>query len=332
MWTCTYKESKKYMSWRELFTEPDLVKNASASDLDVAQEDALVVAGLRIDNPAAAWVSKATLKTATLKGEPISKYASDQVNRACALFSITDDMFQLKDVEGHSFIIKEAGMNAEFCILSQDSFETAVTTLLDKRANAPYTFCRDCAIELLNVKDIEGYILDAETNMRLHKLAGNLDFNKEAAAEAITERAEYIRDYKANYPEYQSLMKLASACNKVSRTDSALISSEIIQCIDELDRKYNFMDKMASKYFTPIEEVIYLTHEESLIKEASEEVDLDGINKMTRKSFMIPEVCDEMAKWASDNGYATTADPDDIIDCVSSMSESLRAEFVELFG
>lgn len=320
------------MSWREIFQEPDIVKNANASDLDTSGEDALVISGLRIDNPAAAWVSKATLKTLELKGEPINKYASDQVNKACGLFNITDDMFQLNDVDGYSFIVKEAGMNAEFCILSQDSFEQAVNALLEKRANAPYTFCRDCAIELLNVKKHANYSLDFDDTVRLQKIAGGLDFNTEAAIEAIKKRAEYIRDYKANYAEYQSLMKLASACEAVKRENNSPLSNEIIQCIDEVDRKYNFMDKFATKQFSPIEEVAYLTHEESLIKEASEEIDLDGVNKMTRKSFMVPEVCDEMAKWASDNGYATTTDPDDIIDCVSSMSESLREEFVQVFG
>lgn len=320
------------MSWREIFQEPDIVKNANASDLDTSGEDALVISGLRIDNPAAAWVSKATLKTAELKGEPINKYASDQVNKACGLFNITDDMFALRDVEGYSFIVKEAGMNAEFCILSQDSFDQAVSALFEKRANAPYTFCRDCAIELNHVKNNAGYSLDFDSNIRLQKMAGNLDFNTEATVDAINARAEYIRDFKGNYPEYASLCKLANVCRNIERENSTLLASEIIQCIDEVDRKYDFMGKFASKNFTPIEEVAYLTHEESLIKEASEEIDIDGVNKMTRKSFMIPEVCDEMAKWASDNGYATTADPDDIIDCVSSMSESLREEFVQLFS
>jgi hypothetical protein len=308
------------------------VKNANASDLDTSGEDALVISGLRIDNPAAAWVSKATLKTAELKGEPVNKYASSQVNKACGLFGITDDMFELKDVEGYSFIVKEAGMNAEFCILSQDSFEQAVNALFDKRANAPYTFCRDCAIELKNVKNHAGYSLNFEDNIRLDKMAGNLDFNTEATVDAIKQRAEYIRDYKGNYTEYQSLIKLASVCENAKRENNSLVSSEIIQCIDEVDRKYDFMNKFASRQFTPIEEVVYLTHEESLIKEASELIELDDKHQITRKSFMIPEVCDEMAKWASDNGYATTADPDDIIDCVASMSESLREEFVQLFG
>jgi hypothetical protein len=320
------------MSWREIFQEPELVKNANASDLDTSGEDALVISGLRIDNPAAAWVSKATLKTLELKGEPINKYASEQVNKACGLFNITDDMFALKDVEGYSFIVKEAGMNAEFCILSQDSFEQAVNALFEKRASAPYTFCRDCAIELNNIKNNTGYSLDFEDNIRLQKMAGNLDFNTDATVEAIKQRAEYIRDYKGNYPQYQSMMKLANICSDIERENSALMTTELIRCIDEVDREYDFMNKLASKRFTPIEEVAYLTREESLIKEASEEVDLDGVNKMTRRAFMIPEVCDEMAKWASDNGYATTADPDDIIDCISSMSESLREEFVQLFG
>jgi hypothetical protein len=320
------------MSWQEFFKEPDIVKNASADDLDPSIEGALVVSGLRFDNPASTWVSKATIKIAELQGTPINKYASAQIDKACNLFGITDDMFQLQDIDGYSFIVKEAGMNAEFCIISQNSFNDSVQALFEKRANAPYTFCRDCAQALLDVKNSAGYYLDFEDNVRLQKMAGNLDFNAELAQTAIQERASYIRDYKGNYPEYQSLSKLASACSKVDRTNSTLLASEIACCVDEVDRKYKFMDKFAAKNFTPIEESIYLTHEESLLKEASEEIDLDGIHKITKRAFMIPEICDEMAKWASDNGYATTGDPDDLVDCVSSMSESLRAEFVELFG
>lgn len=320
------------MSWREIFQEHSLVKNANASDLDTSSEGALVVSGLRIDNPAATWVSRATLKAAALRGEPINKYASDQVNRACALHGITEDMFQLKDVEGYSFIVKEAGMNAEFCILTQDSFDQAVQALFEKRASAPYSFCRECASRLADVKASAGYFLDTEDNTRLQKMAGSLDFNADAAAEAINERALYIRDYKGDFEGYQSLSKLASVCQQIPRTNNALLANEIISCIDDVDHKYGLLGKFASCEFTPIEEVAYCTYEQSLLKEAGELVNIDGTRKMARRSFMIPEVCDEMAKWASDNGYATTADPGDIIDCVNSMSEMLRDEFVQLFG
>ena len=321
-----------HMSWREIFQEPDLVKNASDSDLDTSSEGALVISGFRIDNPAAAWVSKATLKASELRGEPINKYASDQVHRACGLFNINDDMFQLKDVEGYSFIVKEAGMNAEFCILSQDSFETAVNALFEKRANAPYTFCRDCASELLNVQRNTGYSLDYEDQVRLQKMAGGLNFNTEAAADAIDKRADYLLDHRGQYKHYQALKKLASACSNIPRENNTLAVSELIRCVDDVDREYDFMNKLASKYFTPIEEVAYLTHEESLIKEASDIIELDDKHCITKRPFMIPEVCAEMAKWANDNGYATTDDPSDILDCVTSMSESLREEFTQLFG
>jgi hypothetical protein len=320
------------MSWREIFQEPYLVKNANASDLDTSIEGALVISGLRIDTPAAAWVSKATLKASELCGEPINKYASDQVDRACTLFGITDDMFELKDVEGFSFIVKEAGMNAEFCILSQESFNQAVEGLFEKRANAPYSFCAKCAQSLIDVQKNTKYILDYQDQTRLEKMAGALDFNVEATINAIRQRADHILNYEGNYEEYRSLNKLANACQQANRVNHNAIAQEVIKCIDEVDRKHQFMNKFASKNFTPIEEVVYLTHEESLIKEASELIDLDEKHQIAKRSFMIPEVCDEMAKWASDNGYATTGDPDDLIDCVASMSESLRAEFVELFG
>lgn len=320
------------MTWQFFFQEPDLVKTASASDLDVNAEDSLVIAGYRIDTPASAWVSKASIKADELQGKAINKIAAAEVERACNLFNITDDMFQLKEAEGDNFIVKEAGLTAEFCILSNDSFNQAVQAVFEKRASAPYDFCRECASKLLEVKESRNYDLSVEDNVRLNKMANYGNFDADAAAEAIRERAEYIYKFKDNYAEYTQLNKLANACANVPREGNTIIPLEIVRCVDELDRKYNLMHKFASHKVTPIEEIVYLTQEESLIKEASDIVDLDGVNKMVKRPFMIPEICDNMAKWASDNGYATTAEPDDIIDCVASMSESLRKEFVEVFG
>ena len=96
---------------------------------------------------------------------------------------------------------------SEFCILSQDSFETAVNALFEKRANAPYTFCRDCASELLNVQRNTGYSLDYEDQVRLQKMAGGLHFNTEAAADAINKRADYLLDRRGQYKHYQALKK-----------------------------------------------------------------------------------------------------------------------------
>lgn len=320
------------MTWQFFFQEPDLVKTASASDLDVNAEDSLVIAGYRIDNPASAWVSKASIMADELQGKEINKLAATEVDRACYLFDITEDMFQLKEAEGDNFIVKEAGLTAEFCILSDDSFNQAVQAVFEKRANAPYDFCRECASKLLEVKEARNYNLTNEDAVRLNKMANYGNFNAAATAEAIRERADYIYKFKDNYAEYTKLNKLANACANIPREGNTMLPLEIVRCVDEIDRKYNLMHKFASHKMTPIEEVAYLTAEESLIKEASDIIDLDGINKMAKKPFMIPAICDTMAKWASDNGYATTTEPDDIIDCVSSMSESLREEFVQTFG
>ena len=320
------------MTWQSFFQAPDLVKTASASDLDVNAEGALVIAGYRIDNPAAAWVSKASIKTDELRGMAINKLASAEVNRACELFGISDDMFEMHSVKGHSFIVKEAGMTAEFCILSEDSFNKAVQAVFEKRANAPYDFCRACAENLIGVQEAEGYTLTHEDNIRLQKMANRGNFNAQATKEAIEQRAEYAEIFGLNSAEYNSLTKLANACSLVPREGNTMFPLEIVRCIDEFDRKYNLMHKFASHKVTPIEEVAYMTQEESLIKEASDIVDIDDVRSITKKPFMIPAYCDMMAKWASDNGYATTAEPEDILDCVTSMSESLREEFVQTFG
>lgn len=320
------------MTWQSFFQAPDLVKTASASDLDVNAEGALVIAGYRIDNPAAAWVSKASIKTNELRGVAVNKIASAEVDKACNLFGISDDMFEMNSVKGHSFIVKEAGMTAEFCILSENSFNKAVQAVFEKRANAPYDFCRACAENLLGVQEAEGYSLPPEDFTRLQKMANVGNFDAHATKEAIERRAEYAEIFGLNSTECDSLMKLANACSLVPRDGNTIFPIEIVRCIDEFDRKYNLMHKLSAHRMTPIEEVAYMTQEESLIKEASDIVEIDDVRTITKKPFMIPEICDNMAKWASDNGYATTAEPDDIIDCVSSMSESLREEFVQVFG
>ena len=320
------------MTWQLFFQAPDLVKTASASDLDTNAEGALVIAGYRIDNPAAAWVSKASIKTDMLRGVNINKLASAEVDKACELFNINDNMFKLKDVEGHSFIVKEAGMTAEFCILSEQSFNDAVHALFEKRASAPYDFCRACADNLLDLQASTGYSLSTEDAVRLNKMANRGKFNAQATKEAIQQRAEYAEVFGLNSAEYNSLTKLANACSLVPREGNTVFPLEIVRCVDEFDRKYNLMHKLASHRVTPIEEVAYMTQEETLIKEASDIIEIDDVRKITKKPFMIPSYCDQMAKWASDNGYATTTEPEDILDCVSSMSESLREEFVQTFG
>jgi hypothetical protein len=320
------------MTWQSFFQAPDLVKTASASDLDVNAEGALVIAGYRIDNPAAAWVSKASIKVDELRGSSVNKIASAEVDKACTLFGISDDMFEMHDVKGHSFIVKEAGMTAEFCILSEDSFNKAVQAVFEKRASAPYDFCRACAENLLGVQEAEGYSLAVEDMNRLQKMANRGNFNAQATKEAIEERATYAEVFGLNLAERNSLTKLANACSLVPREGNTVFPVEIVRCIDEFDRKYNLMHKLATHKVTPIEEIAYMTPEESLIKEASDIVEIDDVRTITKKPFMIPEYCDMMAKWASDNGYATTTEPEDILDCVSSMSESLREEFVQTFG
>lgn len=324
--------TKQYMIWRDIFQESDLVKNANAADLDTNVADALVVAGFRIDNPAAAWVSKANIKASELKGCPISKIAAARVDEACSLFGITDDQFQLKDTEGYKFFVKEAGLTADFCILTQESFNQAVQAVFEKRANAPLSFCQKCAEALLDVKSKAGYTLSSSDDIRLFKMASRGDFNSEAASEAIKSRAEFARVYLKDTTIADSLDKLASVCASIPRTDNKVISFTVATSVDEFDRKHNLMGKYASHRVKPIEEIIYLTHDEALAKEASELVELDDVRTMTKLPFINPDTCDAMAKWASDNGYATTSEADDIIDCVSSMSESLREEFVQTFG
>lgn len=320
------------MTWRDIFQESYLVKNASAEDLDTNNPNALVVAGYRIDNPAAAWVSQASIKTDTIKGLSISKIAAARVAEACSLFGITDNDFQLKDTTGYNFMVKEAGHTADFCILTEDSFHQAVQAVFEKRASAPYDFCRKCAEALSNIQEAEGYLLSDQDAIKLQKLASTVYFNADATAAAIKARADYASNYLKDTKEVASLNKLAAACENIPYNGNTIVPMEIVRTIDMFDRKYNLMGKFASHRVKPIEEIAYMTHDEALVKEASTLLEIDDVRTITKKPFMVPEYCDMMAKWASDNGYATTTEPEDILDCVSSMSESLREEFVQTFG
>lgn len=329
--TIMQKQEEYKLESFTLFEVPSFVKEASADSFDLQKEGGVVVDGYRIDNKAAVWSALADIRKDEIEGTPsISKEASDKVLEAANLFGITSDMFNMSPVKGGRFIVKEANYAVEYTILDNESFEQAVDATLSKRASYPVAFGRKCANELVDIKFSNDYTIDADKLNSLYKLAGTADFNSEGVCNALNKRASCAYKY-GKIQEGRSLEKLASSCAKLPRNASAIAVTSIVNSVDEYDHSSGMITKLAYEGLDFIENTAYLTRNEAILKKASEEVYVDDVNSLARRFLMIEDNRLGMQKWASDNGYSTTDEASDIVDCVSSMPESLRVEFCNLY-
>ena len=317
---------------QSIFEVPDFVKTASAEALDPSVPDAVVVGKkYRIDTKAGAWVASADIRKQAMAGNETPSDQLRSVNMACSLFNITDADFVLRRLPGEHIIVKSASDSAEFHIGSDEQFEDSVQELLLKRASYPLPFCRDCANKLLDLQDSGKYTLSKEASVDLTRLAGTCHFNSSGAAREVRKRADYALNN--NHKDYAERMyKLASMCEQLSEDSSFLLTSSVTDAVDVFDQKFHLLNKLASYGMERIENVAFMTAKEALEKSASDAIQIDDERSVPRSSFMIESTRHEMAKWASMNGYTTTEEPRDIIDCVAAMPDSLRADFCEIFA
>lgn len=311
-----------------VFNIPDFVKKASADLLDVAKDDALVICGFRIDNPAAAWTTAATLRKMAMEDPSFlpEPRLEAMVKQACDLFRITDDMFTLNPVNFDKVMVKVANESALFTVGNQEDYEEVVDALLRKRASASYSFCSQCAKDLMKLGESRGYELQDNTTVSLRKLAGDCPVDFARGVEEIEKRRKYAESVGMS-KEASILEKFAEICDG-SPTEAVV--PHIIESLDDFDRSCKVLTKTATADLRFPEEAFYMSPEEVIRKMANEDMSIgDGLS--VKRGYMLsPEAKDNIRKWAFDCGYNLQEDPspDEIVSLVSKMPESLKKEFV----
>lgn len=314
-----------------IFQVPDFVKTASATDFDPTAPDAVLVDGMRIDTRAGAWKAGAELRKKAYSGEYVNPLYRKEVDNACNLFGITNDDYVANPLDCDHIIVKTASHTAEFFISDEEQLNESIQELLIKRASHPLSFCRDCANQLLDCAYGHNYAMKREDEVDLLRLAGTAHFNKEAAGIEIRKRGDYARNH--NDEEYAERMyKLASLADEMPENSSTILTSTVADAVDLFDQHFGLMNKLASLDMNRIEDAIYLTAEEALQKSASARVHVDDEHSIPQGRLMVESTRQQMAKWASMQGYTTSNEAKDIIDCVSAMPASLRVDFCEIFA
>lgn len=315
-----------------IYNVPDFVANAKEDMLDVHARDAVVVGDrYRIDNRAAAWCSAAELQKQAAAGERVDPYAKQMVDEACQLFGIGEKDFALPELPMEHIIVKQASDVAEFFVADAQQLKDNVDVLMAKRADYPLAFCRECANKLLDCAYAHDYDLPKEDEVALLRMGGTAHFNKEAAAREIEKRGDYAKNHGSD--SYASLLyKLANQCLQMAENGSCLLSNAVTDTVDSFDREFGLVHKLASAGLDFIEKAAYMTADEALSKSASEPVEIDDEHSIPRSRLMVEDTRQQMVKWASMQGYSTTDEAKDIVDCVSAMPSSLRAEFCEIFA
>lgn len=315
-----------------LYNVPAFVKEAGESALDINVPGSVVVGGFRLDSPAAVWFAEASLRKQAMEdpNKIFSPYLIKMVKEACDLFGVTENDFRFCENSYDSFIVKEAGHNAEFIIGTQEDFSEAVDALFQKRASAPYSFCRECAIKLKEIGDRNSYSIDSDKLDGLKKMAGEgvVDFSK--GAKACRDRA-YYATRRGYTKEADILNKFASICDNAEDTS---IVPLLIAGLDEFDRGVNCINKYASENIKHPEDSFYLSNKECVKALSDTYLPVDNKNSIKRANLMKSDTLNKVASWAEDCGYQLPIypTPEEIVKTVKTMPDSLREEFIETFA
>lgn len=306
------------------FNVPTIVKNADSSLFDVAASDAVVVGGLRIDNPAAAWFAGAQIRKSA---NDFDHHAISLIKQACSLFNIGEDMYSPLDTRSDSVIVSDGTDTAEFNVYDTESLNEASRSLLSKRANMSYAFAHDCAQALREVAKANNYTFDADVIVPIRKLAGDYNVNFSEGRKLIEEYAQLADNL--NMPEHRDLLtKIANLCTSDCSPSNA---PYFIAAIDEFKRSLP-LNKTATADDKLPEDVFYMTTKEFLAKRAGEVVgSVDG-TEVRRSELSLNKVA-SISRWAADCGYSipTVASESEVISVVNSMPKPLRDEFVLSF-
>ena len=305
------------------FNVPAFVREAAPESFDATADGAVVVGGLRVDNPAAAWVA----------GAEIRKHAADfdvsvrrMVKQACDLFNLSEDMFT--PVKFTPTVSVTDGVNtADFNIYDEASLNKAASDLLLRRDRLPYAFAHDCATVLVDEAGNQGLSFDSDKVVAIRKLAG--DYNVDFAA------GKQLLDSAIDYAKASGMTDHAEVLTKIAGLCTADCSVSavpyFITAIDEFYRGLKELRKAASSDFKRPENVFYRSAEEYAAQEYSRKLDICGAEVTAGK---LNEHTSSISKWASVCGYNIpgNATPEQIADAVAKMPSAVREEFIELFA
>lgn len=308
------------------FNVPEFVRSADQSKFDTQADGALVVGGLRIDNPAAAWVAEAEIRKFA------NQYTDDGVRRlvkeACSLFNITDDMFT-PAVSPDLVEISDGINQVAFNITDSESLNEAASSLIHKRANLPYTFASECAITLLDIARGNGYSLNRDNQVAIRKLAGDYNVDFEAGRELLDATATEAAN--CGMPDHATILKkIASLCTDDCSPEMA---PYFITAIDEFRRGAKNLRKSASADNRLPENVFYQSHSEHTAKLANRKLYVRGEDTPVT-ALTVSSNLGSIAKWASICGYniSLSDTPEDVVSAIGKMPSVLRDEFIDLFG
>lgn len=306
------------------FNVPAFVRDAAPDSFDANAVGAVVVGGLRIDNPAAAWVAGAELRK---HAASLDNAVSRMIKQACSLFNLGEDMFTERAFSP-TVSISDGVNTAEFNIYDSDSLNKAASALLNRRDSVPYSFAHDCAVALQEEAVAQGLSFNNENIVPIRKLAGdyNVDF---VAGRELLNRAVKQAEANGMTAHAEVLSKIASLCTEDCSPSAA---PYFIVALDEFRSGLRELRKSASADFCRPEDVFYVSTAEFLDKKASEKLEIsDGISVTAGK---LGSAAANISKWASVCGYSIPYDatPEDIAKTVAKMPSALRDEFVELFA
>ena len=308
------------------YNVPEFVKSADQSNFDIHADSALVVGGLRIDNPAAVWVAGAEIR------KHASRYTDSGVIRmvkeASALFNITDDMFT-PAVSADLVEITDGHNKVAFNINDSESLNEAAATLISKRASLPYTFASQCAQSLKDIALENKYEFSRDNQVAIRKLAGDYNVDFAAGRELLMQEAK-IAEANGLDAHAKILTKIASICTDDCSADMA---PYFIVAVDEFRRGCPTIRKSASESARQPEDVFYRSNAEYTAQLASRKLDIAGTGSSVTATNIHSNI-HSISKWASVCGYSISpaASAEDVVEAVAKMPTALRDEFVDLFG
>lgn len=299
---------------------PDYVRNASPDCFDTSVPGAVVVSGMRIDNPAAAWMAGAEIR----KHASADTAATRLIKEACRLFNIDDSHYEELPVEG-TITVSNGKHTANFNVFDVDTLNDAATKLLSKRASLPYEFAHDCAVELCEMAKKLKAEFNSTVVVPIRKLAGEYNADFAEGRQMLMEAADAA--HERGLTEHEAVLKkLAGLCSDECLNEDA---PYFVAALDQFYREIPDLRKKASS--GSLENRFFLSTQEFIRKQANAPVEVAGTTVTAGK---LKAQLDNLRKWAFVCGYniPQNASTTEVCQIIQSMPKSLREEFVELFA
>lgn len=307
------------------FNVPDYVSCADPDKLNISGDGAVVVEGMRIDNPAAAWISKSEiLKNAN----EVSHHAKSKVDEACRLFGITDDSFVPKEASSGDVELSDGEFSVVFNVVDSETLNKAASELLERRDMLPYLFARDCAQELRKIAISKSLSFTDDKQIAMRKLAGAYHVDQDKVRELVSHTADIAES--VGMSKYANELTRIKDIVKDGCPDTLV--PLVIEAVDQVNKAMP-LNKRASSNIVRPENIVYITNRELLQKNADDMHHI-GDYVYVSASKLSGGNLKKIVKWASDSGYNIPADSsaESVSDVIRNMPGLLRKEFVDLFA